>query len=148
MSEASGGLTVHALVLGDGTTPLQYAFVDGYLVAAPQKALLVRAAESHATGDTLLTAPKLVALLPKDGPLDFSMLAFQDVGGTFGALARSLGAAPGSAASDLSSSGASLAWGWAEPSRIVFGSAGSGLSDLGSLVAAGAALQPPASGGR
>lgn len=148
VSEASGGLTVHALVLGDGTTPLQYAFVDGYLVAAPQKALLVRAAESHATGDTLLTAPKLVALLPKDGPLDFSMLAFQDVGGTLGSLARSLGAAPGSAASDLSSSGASLAWGWAEPSRIVFGSAGSGLSDLGSLVAAGAALQPPASGGR
>ena len=148
VSEASGGLTIHALVLGDGTIPLQYAFVDGYLVAAPQKALLVRAAESHATGDTLLTAPKLVALLPKDGPLDFSMLAFQDVGGTLGSLARSLGAAPGSAASDLSSSGASLAWGWAEPSRIVFGSAGSGLSDLGSLVAAVAALQPPASGGR
>lgn len=148
MSEASGGLTIHALVLGDGTTPLQYAFVDGYLVAAPQKALLVRAAESHATGDTLLTAPKLVALLPKDGPLDFSMLAFQDVGGVLGSLARSLGAAPGSAASGLSSSGASLAWGWAEPSRIVFGSAGSGLSDLGSLVAAGAALQPAASGGQ
>jgi hypothetical protein len=148
VSEASGGLTVHALVLGDGTTPLQYAFVDGYLVAAPQKALLVRAAESHATGDTLLTAPKLVALLPKDGPLDFSMLAFQDVGGVLGVLVGSLGAAAGPAASELSSSGASLAWGWAEPSRIVFGSAGSGLSDLGSLVAAGAALHPPASGGR
>jgi hypothetical protein len=148
VSEASGSLTIHALVLGDGTTPLQYAFVDGYLVAAPKKEFVLRAAEAHATGDTILTAPKLVALLPKDGPLDFSMLAFQDVGGVLGSLARSLGAAPGSAASDLSASGASLAWGWAEPSRIVFGSAGSGLSDLGSLVAAGAALRTPASGGR
>lgn len=148
VTETSGGLTVHALVTGEGTTPLQYAFVDGYLVAAPEKALLVRAAEAHATGDTLLTAPKLVALLPKDGPLDFSMLAYQDVGGTLGSLARSLGAASGSAASELSGSGASLAWGWAEPSRIVFGSAGTGLSDLGSLVAATAALKHPESGGR
>jgi hypothetical protein len=122
--------------------------VDGYLVAAPQKALVLRAAEAHATGDTILTAPKLAALLPKDGPLDFSMLAFQDVGGTLGALARTLGVAPGSAASSLSSAGASLAWAWAEPSRVVFGSAGTGLSDLGSLVAASAALQPPAARGK
>lgn len=148
VTEAAGGLTVHALVSGDGVSRLQYAFVDGYLVAAPQKALLVRAAEAHASGDTLLTAPKLVALLPRDGPLDFSMLAFQDVGGALGSLARSLGAAQGSAASELSSSGASLAWAWAEPTRVVFGSSGAGLSDLSSLVAAGAALGAPAGGGR
>ncbi len=148
VSEVSGSLTIHTLVLGDGATPLQYAFVDGYLVAAPQKALVLRAAEAHATGDTILTAPKLAALLPKDGPLDFSMLAYQDVGGTLGALVRTLGVAPGSAASSLSSAGASLAWAWAEPSRVVFGSAGTGLSDLGSLVAASAALQPPAARGK
>ena len=148
VSEAAGGLTVHALVLGDGASPLQYAFVDGYLVAAPKKELVLRAAEAHATGDTLLTSPKLVALLPKDGPLDFSMLAYQNVGGTLGSLARSLGAAPGSAASDLSSSGASLAWAWAEPSRVVFGSAGSGLPDLTSLVVASAALQTPRAPGK
>jgi hypothetical protein len=148
VTEASGGLTVHALVTGEGPARLQYAFVDGYLVAAPEKALLVRAAEAHAAGDTLLTSPKLVSLLPKDGPLDFSMLAFQDVGGALGALAGALGAAPGSAASELSKSGATLAWAWAEPSRVVFGSNGAGLAELGSLVAAGAALDAPASGGR
>ncbi len=148
VSEAAGGLTTHALVLGDGASPLQYAFVDGYLVAAPQKGLVLRAAEAHATGDTILTAPKLAALLPKDGPLDFSMLAYQDVGGTLGALVRTLGVAPGSAASSLSSAGASLGWAWAEPSRVVFGSAGSGISDLASLVAASAALQPPATRGK
>jgi ferric-dicitrate binding protein FerR (iron transport regulator) len=148
VAETSGGLTIHALVTGDGSTPLQYAFVDGYLVAASEKALVLRAAEVHRTGDTLLTAPKLVALLPKDGPLDFSMLAFQDVGGALGSLARSIGAAPGSAASDLSTSGASLGWAWAEPSRIVFGSAGTSLSDIGSLVAATAALSPSRAGGR
>jgi len=148
VSEASGSLTIHAIVRGDGSIPVQYAFVDGYLVAAPQKELVLRAAEAHATGDTLLTAPKLAALLPKEGPLDFSMLAFQDVGGTLGALARSLGAAPGSAAAGLSSSGASLAWAWAEPSRVAFGSAGSGLSDLASLVSASAAFQPPVARGK
>lgn len=148
VTESAGGLTVHSLVSGEAASRLQYAFVDGYLVVAPEKALLVRAAEAHATGDTLLTAPKLVALLPKDGPLDFSMLAFQDVGGALGSLASALGAAPGSAASELSGSGASLAWAWAEPTKIVFGSAGTGLSDLGSLVAAGAALNVPSSGGR
>lgn len=145
VSEASGNLTLHSLVPGDGPARLQYAFVDGYLVAAPQKELVLRAAEAHATGNTLLTSPKLVALLPKDGPLDFSMLAFQDVGGTLGSIASSLGVAKGSAASELSSSGASLAWAWAEPSRIVFASAGAGISDLASLVATSAALgsEPP-----
>jgi ferric-dicitrate binding protein FerR (iron transport regulator) len=148
VTEEVSGLTIHSLVTGEGTPRLQYAFVDGYLVVAPEKALLVRAAEAHATGDTLLTAPKLVSLLPKDGPLDFSMLAFQDVGGALGALASAVGAAPGSAASELSGSGASLAWAWAEPTRVVFGSSGAGLTELGSLVAAGAALNAPASGGR
>jgi len=148
VTEEVSGLTVHSLVTGTAPSRLQYAFVDGYLVVAPEKALLVRAAEAHATGDTLLTAPKLVSLLPKDGPLDFSMLAFQDVGGALGALASAVGAAPGSAASELSGSGASLAWAWAEPTRIVFGSSGAGLTELGSLVAAGAALNAPASGGR
>jgi ferric-dicitrate binding protein FerR (iron transport regulator) len=148
VSEASGRLTVHAIVRGDGSAPLQYAFVDGYLVAAPQKELVLRAAEAHATGNTLLTAPKLAALLPKDGPLDFSMLAFQDVGGLLGSLARSLGVTNGSAASGLSSSGASLAWAWAEPSRVVFGSAGSGPSDLASLVASAAVFQQPATRGK
>ena len=66
-----------------------------------------RAARALPAG--LLTSPKLVALLPKDGPLDFSMLAFQDVGGALGLLASALGAAQGSAASELSGSGASLA---------------------------------------
>ncbi len=140
VSEASGSLTVHAVVPGDGPARLQYAFVDGYLVAAPQKELVLRAAQAHASGDTLLTAPKLTALLPKEGPLDFSMLAFQDVGGTLGSLATTLGVAKGSAASGLSASGASLAWAWAEPSRIVFASAGTGISDLASLVATSAAL--------
>ena len=145
VTEEVSGLTIHSLVTGEGTSRLQYAFVDGYLVVAPEKALLVRAAEAHATGDTLLTAPKLVSLLPKDGPLDFSMLAFQDVGGTLGSIATALGVAKGSAASELSSSGASLAWAWAEPSRIVFASAGAGISDFASLVATSAALgsEPP-----
>lgn len=147
-TESVSGLTIHSLVLGAAPSRLQYAFVDGYLVAAPEKALLVRAAEAHASGDTLLASPKLVALLPKDGPLDYSMLAFQDVGGALGALASAVGAAPGSAASDLSRSGASLAWAWAEPSRVVFGSNGAGLAELGSLAAAGAALHAPATGGR
>ena len=141
-SEA-GGLTLHSLVKGDGATPVQYAFVDGYLVAAPEKVLVLRAAETHRTGDTLLTAPKVKALLPKTGPLDFSMLAFQDVGGSLGALARGVGAVSGSASSELASAGASLAWAWAEPSRIVFGSAGTGLGDLPALLAATSALEPP-----
>ena len=147
-TETVSGLTIHSLATGAAVSRLQYAFVDGYLVVAPEKALLVRAAQAHAAGDTLLTSPKLVALLPKDGPLDFSMLAFQDVGGALGALASAVGAAPGSAASDLSRSGATLAWAWAEPSRIVFGSSGAGLAELGSLVAAGSAMNAPASGGR
>ena len=142
VTEQVSGLTVHSVVNGEGASSVQYAFVDGYLVAAPQKELLLRAVQAHATGDTLLTAPKLVSLLPKDGPLDFSLLAFQDVGGALGSAARTLGIGSGAAASELASSGASLAWGWAEPSQIVFGSAGAGLGDLGSFLATTAALQP------
>ncbi len=147
-SKSAGGLTIHMLVTASGSIPVQYAFVDGYLVVAPGQALILRAAEVHRTGDTLLTAPKLVALLPKDGPLDFSMLAYQDVGGILGTLAQSVGAAPGSAASDLASSGASLGWAWAGPSSITFGSSGAGISDVLSLAAVSQAVTPPATGGR
>ncbi|MCG3191054.1 MAG: hypothetical protein DIJKHBIC_00279 [Thermoanaerobaculia bacterium] len=143
VSEEASGLTIHGVRFDSGSTPLQYAFVDGYVVLAPRKALVLKAAEVHRTGDVLLTSPKVRALMPKDGPLDFSMLAFQDVGSLFASIASSVAPSQNSALAELRKEGASLAWAWAGPSEITFGSSGAGLTDLVSVAAGTSAVTRP-----
>ena len=53
-----------------------YAYVDGYLVAAPSRALVEHARQVHASGVTLLGAPKFQQLLPLDTYVDFSAIGF------------------------------------------------------------------------
>ena len=57
-----------------------YAYVDGYLVAAPSRALIEHARQVHASGVTLLDAPRFQQLLPLDTYVDFSAIGYSHLG--------------------------------------------------------------------
>jgi|TARA_B100000315_G_scaffold218410_1_gene219720 hypothetical protein len=59
---------------------LHYAYVDGYLIAAPSNALIDRAIGHYQSGATLLTSDTLWELLPQDGYLGFSGIAYSRMG--------------------------------------------------------------------
>ena len=62
------------------TVTFNYAYVDGYLVAAPNRALVDQAISHYQAGTGLLTDAEFRSLLPQDGYLDFSAVAFNRIG--------------------------------------------------------------------
>ena len=130
VSEADGR-TYYTL----GTEPsLVIAFDEGYLLAAPSRALIDRAVRYRRSGYTLASSPRFAQLLPAAGPENFSALFFQDAVGLFGPLAQIIGRGQltdQQAAAFEALRGASeptLAYAYGEESRIVFSA--SGLGDL------------------
>ena len=72
------GTTPHEAVyhLSAGGLNMHYAFIDGYLVMAGNRAVLDRARVTYDSGVTLLDAAKFQELLPLDSYLDFSAVAY------------------------------------------------------------------------
>ncbi|MGC4065727.1 MAG: FecR domain-containing protein [Polyangiaceae bacterium] len=73
--------TFHHLAWIDGKFPIEihYAFVDGYFVATPTRALLTRAIEVRTKGDNLLGSPRFTSALPRDERGTFSGLVYQNL---------------------------------------------------------------------
>jgi hypothetical protein len=69
------------------------SFVDGYLVAAPSRALIVEAIAHRAAGTHLVASRAFQERLPSDAETDFSALVWQNFGGTAGPLGQLLGSA-------------------------------------------------------
>jgi len=78
-SEEVGGETYHA-IRGRLPFELHYAFADGYLVAAPSRALVMRALQAHASGESLARAASFRALFPPDRDVNVSGLVYQNMG--------------------------------------------------------------------
>jgi hypothetical protein len=87
-----GSYTFHRIKTQGSAIPIEvsYAFIDGYLVAAPSSALLSRAIEAHTSGDTLARSRRFTEGLPEDGRASLSGLVFQDL---IGELASTLDSA-------------------------------------------------------
>ena len=68
-----------------------YVHVDGYLVAAPSRALVDRALQIRKSGATLLRSPRFAALMPRDSQPYFSGLLYHDLGAVLGPLLGALG---------------------------------------------------------
>jgi hypothetical protein len=77
----------------DGTELATMSFVDGYLVAAPSRALVLEAIAHRDAGTTLTASQAFQERLPSDAETDFSALVWQDLGGAAGPLAELLGGA-------------------------------------------------------
>lgn len=67
-----------------------YAFVDGYMVAAPDAALIDRAIGFYESGSGLQTDTEFRELLSRDGYLDFSAIYFSRLGQLIGDITQNL----------------------------------------------------------
>jgi FecR protein/Protein of unknown function (DUF3352)/Putative zinc-finger len=74
-----GGRTFYALKSVDFGLEVHYAYADGYLVAAPSRALIDRALRYRESGYTLLRSPRFTAQLPSDGNANFSAVLYHDL---------------------------------------------------------------------
>jgi hypothetical protein len=90
-SEQVGERVYHAIHGGQQPFEVHYAFVDGYLVMAPSRALVMRAAQIRESGDTLAASAQFRALFPTDRDAHVSALAYQNLGPTVGSLLESAG---------------------------------------------------------
>lgn len=93
----SYAITITGQPSGQQGVSLQYVYVDGYLVAAPDAGLLRRAIDTRTSGSTLVTSTAFQDLLPRDGHLNFSGVAFNRVAELIGGMMNKL---PAGMASD------------------------------------------------
>lgn len=127
--ESAGGRTWYRLAVPGSGHELDYTFADGYLVAAPSRALLERTLSQRAAGSTLLSSAKFRSLLGHDGQVNVSALVYQNLASTLESAAKLLpkeSAGPGrpDLRSLLLGHGPGLIYAYGEPNRILF--AGSG----------------------
>jgi hypothetical protein len=116
---------------------MRYTFVDGYLIAAPSRALIDLAIEQRGNAYTLTRSAAFTALLPADGEVNVSAFVWEHLGPTVGPLASKLS---GTVASDeikalsamSAETGPRLVTAYAEDDRIIISSRGD--AGLGSLL--------------
>jgi hypothetical protein len=69
---------------------VDYTFVDGYVIAAPDLGTLSLAIQNRQAGYTLTHLPAFHALLPSDGYTNFSAIFYHNIGPVVGPLAEQL----------------------------------------------------------
>ncbi|HEV2912903.1 MAG TPA: FecR domain-containing protein [Pyrinomonadaceae bacterium] len=124
-----GGRTFYALKSGAFGLEVHYAYADGYLVAAPNRALVDRAIRYRESGYTLLRSPRFAAGLPADGNANFSALFYHDLAPLIEPLAERMARArslPADQQQAIRTLGAAtpptLAYAYAQGDRIVLAS--------------------------
>ena len=143
--EDVGGQTYFSLPIE--VYEIHYTFVEGYLVAAPNRALLDRAIRFRDSGYSIAQAPKFAGLLPNDGRNNYSAIFYQDLGNIMQAMAESVGQLSEEQQQRLeeltAGSTSTLGYAYAEEDRIIVAATNeSGL--LGTLLMQLAGLQNPA----
>lgn len=127
-SEEAGGHTFYTLRSPNGQRTMAWVYDDGYIVAAPSRALLERALRQRESGVSLASTPKFRDLLGSDGQVNVSAFYYQNLAELAktaskvipeGALRQ---AGPGAMASFLIGDGPSLIYAYAEADRILFAS--------------------------
>jgi len=90
--EEVSGRTLHRLESLDTGIAAYYMFVDGYFIAGPSRSVLLSALQTRDSGVTLASSTEFTDLLPTDGEVNFSGVAYQNLGTLLGPLARLGGA--------------------------------------------------------
>ncbi len=90
VNETVNGRTFYTLTLAKIT--IQYVFVDGYLLLAPNRGLLTSAIDGRASGQTLPASTVFRAQLPLDTHTDFSAIAYYNLGSAVGPIVDQLNA--------------------------------------------------------
>ena len=135
--EEAGGRTYYTLQTSQPATApgvpaeIDYVFVDGYLLAASSRALLLSSIQNRGTGYTLARSADFAALLPRDKFTNCSALGYQNLGAMLGSAADLVKASPlltpaqrQSIESLSQNSGPSLTCVYGEPEDIVVANTG------------------------
>jgi hypothetical protein len=159
-SEEGRGRTWHRL--DSRYAGFSWVYVDGYLLAAPSRALLERTLDQRAAGATLPASGRFRELLPRDARADFSALLYQNVAPLLGPVAGGLSKLGGEGISDgqrqalralTADAKPTVAYAYGEPDRVIFAGTGPGgpfglglqaLSGFGGLAMMGEVLQDAA----
>ncbi len=122
-----GGRTFYTLKSVDFGLEFNYAYVNGYMVAAPTRALVERAVQYRDSGITLRNSPRFKAALPADGNTNFSAIFYHNLAPLVQPLTdrlqgseKNLSQEQQQALSSLANTAPTLAYAYAQNDRITF----------------------------
>lgn len=78
-SATTGGRTFYAIKSADAGLEAHYTFANGYLVAAPSRALLEQSIRNRDAGNSLVRSSRFASALPQDGNTNFSAILYHDL---------------------------------------------------------------------
>jgi hypothetical protein len=119
--ETVDGRTYYMVAGGDPNplTEAHYTFDDGYLIAAPSRALVARALEAKASRISLERSSKFTSLAPRDRYANFSGVVYENLAPTIAPIAGLLGSfAPDRLLKGLSTMKPTLIAAYGEPDRL------------------------------
>ena len=127
------GQTCYVIAGQDPPNPLtefHYTFSNGYMIAAPTRAMLSRALQIKMAGTSITHSAQFIAMTPRDHYANFSAVVYQNLGTTLAPLASLLGAfapnggPPPDALQRISNMKPTMIAAYGEPDRISFAGTG------------------------
>jgi hypothetical protein len=90
--QASGGNTFYTIQVNEKghRFEIDYVFVDGYMVIAPSRALVMNAINVRQSGNSLSRSDNFRSLLPKDQHTDVSAVLYQNLAPVVGPIMNQL----------------------------------------------------------
>jgi hypothetical protein len=89
-NELVGGLTYYTLSSAKNPIAVNYVFTDGYLLMAPNHNLLAVSIQSRTLGTNLTRSATFRTLLPQNGQMNFSALAYYNASAAIAPMADQL----------------------------------------------------------
>lgn len=78
-SSASGDRTFYTVKSTQAGLEVNYTYANGYLIAAPTRALLEQSLRNRDAGNTLVRSSRFISSLPQDGNTNFSAILYHDL---------------------------------------------------------------------
>jgi hypothetical protein len=75
----AGDRTYHTIKSADAGLEVHYTYANGYLVAAPSRALLEQSVNNRDAGNTIVRSSRFMSALPQDGNTNFSAVLYHDL---------------------------------------------------------------------
>ncbi|HXG86040.1 MAG TPA: hypothetical protein VNI84_18620, partial [Pyrinomonadaceae bacterium] len=75
----AGSRTFYSIKSADAGLEVHYTYANGYLVAAPSRALLEQSIANRDAGNTLVSSSRFKSALPVDGNTNFSAIFYHDL---------------------------------------------------------------------
>jgi len=127
-----GDRTYYMLRSIEAGVELNYAYVNGYMIVGPSRALIDRAVRFHDSGYTLVRAAQFKSNLPADGSANFSALLYHNLAPVIEPLARRVAEAGGKTSEQgeelrklsAAASAPTLAYAYANGDQIIFAANG------------------------